>query len=346
MSWLDERVDEPESEATMASTLADMAWTAGIGRSHFPHRAGVPFKDLASLRDRLSTLAEKGTSDDAAEPRQRAGLHSCTPAREASWLGRGREVYDTEPAARAVLDFCDAVVQQERGVSLLDVVFGRDGAGGSLDDPLWAEPALYSLQCALTALWSGIGVRPFAVLGDGVGELSAAQAAGVFSLEGGLRFVLARGEIEVDDPDLASLQTALDGIQLSPPTAALVSRAKGGVSAPYAPKDMAFWVRQTREAAPLEERLSDLADLGVDAVIHIGLDWALDREMILHHLDSPVVLPTNLHQAEDGFPGFAAFAAEAYEAGLTVSFDGLFTGESRRRISLPSYPFQRRRHWV
>ena len=39
-------------------------------------------------------------------------------------------------------------------------------------------------------------------------------------------------------------------------------------------------------------------------------------------------------------------AAEAYEAGQEVSFEELFAGETRRRIALPGYPFQRRRHWV
>ena len=39
-------------------------------------------------------------------------------------------------------------------------------------------------------------------------------------------------------------------------------------------------------------------------------------------------------------------AAAAYEAGLDVSFPELFEGETRSRISLPAYPFQRRRHWV
>ena len=43
---------------------------------------------------------------------------------------------------------------------------------------------------------------------------------------------------------------------------------------------------------------------------------------------------------------FLTAVAGAYEAGLEVSFAGLFAGEARRRISLPGYPFQRRRHWV
>ena len=32
----------------------------------------------------------------------------------------------------------------------------------------------------------------------------------------------------------------------------------------------------------------------------------------------------------------------AYEAGLDVRFEGLFAGEKRRRVSLPSYPFPAR----
>jgi len=47
---------------------------------------------------------------------------------------------------------------------------------------------------------------------------------------------------------------------------------------------------------------------------------------------------------EDG--GFIAAVAAAYEAGLAVSFEGLFAGEARRRIALPGYPFQRRSHWL
>ncbi len=346
LSWLDELT----AEAAVTSILADMAWTAGVGRSHFAHRAGVPFRDMASLRDGLRTLAEADAHDGASEPRTASRVAFLYTGDASRLTGVGRVLYDTEPTASAVLDFCDSVVRQERGASLLDVMFGQDGAGGSLDDPSWAQPALYSMQCALTALWSDVGIRPIAALGDGVGELSAAQAAGVFSLEGGLRFVLVRSGLEASDPGMDGLQAALADVRLSPPTVALLSRAAGAVSAPYAPKDLAFWVRQARDSAPLEERIPELADLGVDAVIHVGPGWIPAREAILRHLDSAVVLPGSLNQSdnsgEDGFQGFAALAAEAYGAGIAVSFKGLFTGEARRRISLPSYPFQRRRHWV
>ena len=77
----------------------------------------------------------------------------------------GAALYASEPAVRAALDRCDALLREERGASLLDVMFGRPGAGGDLDDPQWKQPAIYALECALTALWSSVGIRPDVVFG-------------------------------------------------------------------------------------------------------------------------------------------------------------------------------------
>ena len=43
---------------------------------------------------------------------------------------------------------------------------------------------------------------------------------------------------------------------------------------------------------------------------------------------------------------FAEALAGAYSAGAELSFEGLFAGENRRRVSLPTYPFQRQRYWL
>ena len=66
LSWLDERVGVSLPETEEQEALADMAWTAGVGRSHFAHRAGVLFRDAASLRD---TLTEVAGADSRPQPR-------------------------------------------------------------------------------------------------------------------------------------------------------------------------------------------------------------------------------------------------------------------------------------
>ena len=56
--------------------------------------------------------------------------------------------------------------------------------------------------------------------------------------------------------------------------------------------------------------------------------------------------PAGNTPAPRGEFGFPEAVAAAYEAGLPVSFAGLFAGEARRRLSLPGYPFERRSYWI
>ena len=183
LSWLDEHADE----------LANMAWTAAVGRSHFSHRAGLVFHDADSLRVGLTTLAEE---DAPPARRTTAKIAFAYTGQASQWPGMGAALYASEPVFRAVLDRCDALLAENRGgASLLDVMFGGPGAPGDLDDPQWKQPAIYALECALAALWESLGIRPDVVLGHSLGEIAAAHTAGVFSLEEGLRFAAARGSL-------------------------------------------------------------------------------------------------------------------------------------------------------
>ena len=60
LEWLDRRSEETLSELDMAALLADMAWTAAVGRTHFDCRAGLVFEDAESLRQELKSLANGG----------------------------------------------------------------------------------------------------------------------------------------------------------------------------------------------------------------------------------------------------------------------------------------------
>ena len=299
LSWLDESSASLASEDNRAAVMADIAWTAGVGRSHFPHRAGIKFASLESLRDGLKSIAGMDANPDTPPPQPANGVAFLYSEGGSEWLNIAETLYVNEPVAQAVLDQCDEIVSAERGVSLLDVMFGRATDGSDLDDPAWTQPASYAVQCALTALWDSLGIRPSISLGNGVGELAAAQASGSLSLDEGMRRALGQ-----------------DG---------------EGSAAP--------------ELTPFRASPATLTALDVDVVVEIGAHPAPDRRRSLNGARSdsgPKVIDTTALLSSGGF---AAAVAQAYEAGLTISFEGLFAGETRRRLSLPTYPFQRRRHW-
>ena len=255
LTWLDEHDNGSTPSVLTQKTLADIAWTTSIGRSHFDYRAGVVFSDVMSMREGLAEVMNAKSASDGAEPKAATRVAFLYSGEGSRWLDMGSSLYDSEPVVRAVLDRCDSIVRAERGNSLLDVMFGRSEGTGNLSDASWAQPALYSLECALTALWASIGIHPSAVLGYGTGEIAAAQAAGVFTLEDGLRFTLARSTLMAAlpgvDPNqsLMGLEVAARDIAMSPPSLTMVSGVTGRVVDSDSPLDGAYWHRQAREAA-------------------------------------------------------------------------------------------------
>ncbi|MYK66811.1 MAG: SDR family oxidoreductase, partial [Gemmatimonadetes bacterium] len=359
LAWLDEREAAPSANgAALESLLADMAWTAGAGRSHFARRAAIPFQTADSLREALRAIADHrptGVHPPAPEADTPRKLAFAYPGEGSEQVGMGRDIYDCEPVARAVLDRCDAILREARaGASLLDVMFGRDGTDGRLHDPEWAQPAIYALECALTALWASVGIRPAIAVGEGVGELAAAWTAGVFTLEDGLRFAAARGTamarpkarvaaaMPTTDPSapaadpFAELEATYAEIETSPPSLTLLSRTTGQpINTGQAP-GWDHWRDQLLAPKPLHRCNSELAALDAGPVLEIGPQAT----------SGPIELaawPAAHDQSNSSFP---ESVARAYQAGLPVSFAGLFAGETRRRIPLPGYPFERARHWI
>ena len=359
LEWVGEQGSPAASNGAVGGPeLADIAWTASEGRSHLDFRAGAVFHDAASLGERLRTIAQSPIEPQPETPRRVAFVYS---GQGSQWVGMGRTLYESEPVARAVLDHCDAIGRDERGGSLLDVMFGDGGSAGDLNDTAWAHPAIYALECALTALWASVGIRPGVLLGHGLGEIAAAQSAGVFSLEDGLRFALARGALisALPGPGLAlegSLEAALRDIAVASPSSTLVNGVTGEVIGTDDALDTAYWHRQAREPAAFGRCVETLATLGVGAVVEVGPHAVLGLQVApawpnADSATAPVVI-SSLRQPDagdstsDADSSFVDAVARAYEAGLAIDFPGLFAGETRRRVALPSYPFQRRHHWA
>ena len=435
LSWLDSQTSPAfQDGAATDRELADIAWSASVARSHFDFRKAVVFRDAQSLRRGLQAIAD--ATDDA--PRQTASRVAFVYTGQGNqWAGMGQGLYESEPVFRAVLDRCDRLMQEERGVSLLDVMFGRDAAAGDLDEPQWTQPAIYALEAALTALWASIGIRPSAVLGHSLGEIAAAQAAGVFSLEDGLRLASARGRllgalprsgamaavfapaprveqavadwnaahpgadvcVGVDngthqvvsgpaeevhaladqleaaglnvrrlrpspayhsplvEPALDDLEAVFGSVPISTPETAFISNITGAAVDADARLDGAYWRRHARQPVAFRSCIESLAAQGIDAVIELGPHAILGPLVSLNWPEdapsgpTPVVLQSVLRPSWDGSEPERADAyvyavAGAYEAGLPVDLAGLFSGEERRKVSVPGYAFQRRRYWV
>ncbi|OLF05410.1 hypothetical protein BLA60_36325 [Actinophytocola xinjiangensis] len=172
--------------AALPDSLVDTAFSYATTRSDFEQRAVVVAGDEAAARTALRALAE-GATDPALLTGEAIGGRTALlfTGQGSQRLGMGRELHARFPVFASAFD---EVVDRFPG--LRAVMWGDDPA--ELNRTGWAQPALFALEVALFRLVSSWGIRADHVAGHSVGEIAAAQVAGVFSLDDACALVQAR----------------------------------------------------------------------------------------------------------------------------------------------------------
>ncbi|WP_413811817.1 type I polyketide synthase [Streptomyces sp. OE57] len=182
---------------------SDIAHSLITARATFDHRAVVVGTGRAELPSGLDAIA--GPSDGpvvrgVANPGRLAVLFT---GQGSQHPGMGRELHARYPVFRGAFDAACARLDRHlvdaghAARPVRDVVFARPGTpeAESLDHTLFAQAGLFALETALFRLYESWGVRPDFLAGHSVGELTAAHAAGVLSLEDAAALLAARGRL-------------------------------------------------------------------------------------------------------------------------------------------------------
>lgn len=102
--------------------------------------------------------------------------------------GMGKELCERYPAAAKVFAVCDAI---RPGTA--EQCFS--GTAEELKETVNTQPCLYAMELAAAQVLRGKGIRPDAVAGFSLGEVTAAAFAGCFDQETGFRLVCRRGAL-------------------------------------------------------------------------------------------------------------------------------------------------------
>ncbi|WP_333764060.1 type I polyketide synthase [Streptomyces sp. IBSBF 2390] len=182
--------------------LADLGLSLGTTRTAFEHRAVVLASGTEDLLAGLTGLAAGGDAPNtvtgtADTPGRTAFLFTGQGAQRA---GAGRELYAAHPVFAAALDEVCAAFDGLLDVSLRDVLFGEGVGDGLIDLTAYTQPSLFAVEVALFRLLTHHGLAPDLLAGHSIGELAAAHAAGVLSLEDAAVLVAARGRLMQSAP--------------------------------------------------------------------------------------------------------------------------------------------------
>ncbi|MEU2588076.1 type I polyketide synthase [Streptomyces avermitilis] len=175
--------------------LGDVAHTLALRRSPGRGRLGVV---AGSRRDLVGAL--RSFAAEVAHPGLVSGTVAAGVSRRPVWVfsgqgsqwpGMGRTLLDHEPAFAEAMAEADALIRDEAGFSVLDMVYTR----APVTECARVQPLLFALQISLAALWRAHGVEPAAVVGHSMGEVAAAVVAGALTLADGVRVICRRSSL-------------------------------------------------------------------------------------------------------------------------------------------------------
>jgi acyl transferase domain-containing protein/acyl carrier protein len=185
------------SEST--ASLHDICYSASTRRSHHEHRLAVTGDSAAQAAEGLDAFLRgevcPGLSSNQVHSDRRRKLVFVFPGQGSQWFGMGRTLLKREAIFREAVERCDLAMRPHGDWSLLAELTATDAARSRLNEVDVLQPALFSIQVALAALWRSWGIEPHAVVGHSMGEVAAAHVAGALSLEDAVRVICSRSRL-------------------------------------------------------------------------------------------------------------------------------------------------------
>ncbi|KAJ5091765.1 hypothetical protein NUU61_006635 [Penicillium alfredii] len=170
------------------SLMDNIAYTLGQRRTFHPWRIAVS----ASLHtDLIGTLSN---NPEPVRSSREPTVGFVFTGQGAQWHGMGKELLSTYPVFNQTLKTVDGCLKSLGAkFSIIDELLLSDPAASSISAAYMSQPACTAVQLALVDLLSSWGVHPKGVVGHSSGEIAAAYAAGILTVEECVRVAYFRG---------------------------------------------------------------------------------------------------------------------------------------------------------
>ena len=224
-------------------------------------------------------------------------------------------------------------------------LLGNLPAGAMLALPLPAEEIRPRLGPLLSI--AAINAPSQCVVAGPAHEVRALRArlAGE-GVDGRLLHINAAGHSHVVDPILAAFEKQVAEARPGPPAIPWISDRTGRRVRPDEAMDPAFWAAHLRQTVNFSAALTTVLGSGDAALLEVGPGRSLGSLVRQHpaYGAERVVVASMPHPADEsaGSAVLLAAAGRLWQAGVAVDWAAVHAGERRRRVMLPTYPFERR----
>ncbi|MFD5008361.1 SDR family NAD(P)-dependent oxidoreductase [Streptomyces chartreusis] len=146
------------------------------------------------------------------------------------------------------------------------------------------------------------------------------------------------------EPMLDDFRQALAGLEFHAPRMTVASALTGRVAEPEELCSAEYWVRHARETVRFADAVDALRTAGAGAFLEAGPSGVLSGIVLATGPADGVATPLLRRDRGEEDTVIGALAT-LHAAGVPVDWRAVGAGTGARRVELPTYPFQRERHW-
>ncbi len=429
--------------------MSDVAYTLQIGRKAFPHRRCLV---CADREDAITALGQEGSKRilSSRTDESRRPVLFLLPGVGDHYVGMAHDLYETWDVFKREVDRCADILKPHLGVDIRSVIYPKtqswkaasapkgidlkrmlrrsdapdDPDAKALNQTRFAQPALFTIEYAMSRLWQSLGVTPDAIVGHSMGEYVAACLAGVLSLDDALRLIATRaklvdelpqgamlavtlaenellpllpedlsislingpglcvvaglaaavGEFEralseksvicrrvqnahafhskMLDPIVKAFKEEVDKVRLNEPRIPYISNVTGTWITRSEATDPAYWAMHANHTARFSDALHELWQFKDPVLLEAGPGRTLGV-LAMQHPDrsdggEPVAVSSIRHDYENqsDIEFLWHGIGRLWLSGAAIKWDDAHHGKRRRRVPLPTYPFERHRYWI
>jgi non-ribosomal peptide synthase protein (TIGR01720 family) len=152
------------------------------------------------------------------------------------------------------------------------------------------------------------------------------------------------------EPVLEPFREHVRGLKLNPPRLRYLSNVTGTWITEDQATDPDYWVTHLRQTVRFADGLSELFREGNQLLLELGPGDTLSTLALRHptRADGLLALPSLRRPRDSHSDVFQLLSAlgQLWLRGVEVDWHGFHAREQRRRLPLPTYPFERKRYWI
>lgn len=321
--------------------IEDICYTSNVGRSHFSNRAAFVADNLEKLRNDLNEFVT-GSTSKATESSGNFYSGTCHTSGRLKTvfifssemndlLKIAKNLYDLHTKFKEILESCDELIKKHFKFSLIENIKTLGNMTIDFSETVVREACLLAIQYSLFSFWRSLGIKPDAVLGEKIGELSAACAAEIMSLETAL-------ELVSQEIFKVSEHKSFSG-RLNPPKVRFLSGRSSKEIDSATAVSLDYWKEILESNASKKMDLQYLTEQGYELYINIGNSLCDIHNFSANYKVIDSVFGENVEEA------LLTAIAKLYCMGESIQWSEFEKGSTGRKIPLPTYPFQRKSYW-